>query len=161
MQSTQAKQDVLTDSESDDEQGYTTAKPSIEKARSIVKPSVQELEAAAAAVAAPIAGKGAAGKTAVPVAPAVTATTPTPHSIGGGGAGEAFGRLSAGQRREEQVELLRDRKTLDMETVMSQMRKDRMDAVAKRLTRLFIFFLFLFSSSTFLLPSLSFFSFFV
>ena len=45
---------------------------------------------------------------------------------------EAFSVLEEGQRREEQVELLRDRKTLDLESTILRARKSKMDEFAKK-----------------------------
>lgn len=46
---------------------------------------------------------------------------------------EAFSTLlEDGQRREEQVELLRDRKTLDLESTILKARKAKMDEFAKK-----------------------------
>ena len=46
---------------------------------------------------------------------------------------EAFSTvLDEGQRREEQVELLRDRKTLDLESTILRARKSRQDELTKR-----------------------------
>ncbi len=46
--------------------------------------------------------------------------------------GESFGDNSSHEKREEQVELLRDRKILDLESTWTRARKNQYDAVTKR-----------------------------
>ena len=73
----------------------------------------------------------AAAKPAAPAPAAVSSPTPvqaplTSESL------DNFSVLGEDQRREEQVELLRDRKTLDLESTLLRERKNKMDAFAKK-----------------------------
>jgi hypothetical protein len=148
LQQQQDKRDYLTDSESDDEgadaYGGMDFKPSMTRVRKILSapPPVKVVETPAAA------GKGAKdakkGAPAVAVAPVVAVAAPTTVDTEDGG----FGGLEEGQRREEQVELMRDRKTLDLESTILKARKTKMDEFAKKYvyknTRICLSFFFFF-----------------
>eukprot|EP01034_Spumella_vulgaris_P029722 gene29722-36814_t len=131
LQSKQDKADYLTDSESDEEDGYGEVRPSIARVKQILRPPAQKEEVAvpdpkaAKGKAPPPAKKGAPTPAAAPVAVAATPMTSDTQ--------EGFGALEDEQRREEQVELLRDRKTLDLESTWSRARKQQFDAITKRL----------------------------
>jgi len=103
LQVRQDKADHLTDSESDDEEVYAVAKPSIENARGIVR----TLDGGAESPSKPL--------------------NSSLDSID-------FAKLDASQRIEEQVELMRDRKTLDLESSLLRIRREKTDSVAKLLT---------------------------
>ena len=105
LQQGQDKGDVLTDSESDDDDGYVAERPSIHLARRIFREPA------------------AAGTAPLDLDPAASFDA----------ASDGFGLLSPTKRREEQVELLRDRKTLDLESSLLRARQDREMAVAQRL----------------------------
>lgn len=104
LQQGQDKGDVLTDSESDDDDGYVAERPSIQLARKIFRE------------------------------PAPAPLDSDPASLDA--ASDGFGLLSPTKRREEQVELLRDRKTLDLESSLLRARQDRDKAVAQRLVEI-------------------------
>jgi hypothetical protein len=89
--------DVLTDSESDDDDGFVADRPSIQWARRIFRDG-----------------------TILPAGGNLTSTA-LDTSIDSDG----FGALSPTKRREEQVELLRDRKMLDLESSLLRLRQAR------------------------------------
>jgi hypothetical protein len=125
----QDKKDYLTDSESDNEDGYGDFKPSIARVRKLLKPPPPKVEEAPAPT-----GKGgkADPKKAAPAPAAAAAPTPAPLTSDTMQS-EAFSTmLEEGQRREEQVELLRDRKTLDLESTILKARKVKFDEFAKK-----------------------------
>jgi hypothetical protein len=125
----QDKRDYLTDSESDNEDGYGDFKPSIARVRKLLKPPPPKVEEAPAPT-----GKGgkADPKKAAPAPAAAPAPTPAPLTSDTMQS-EAFSTmLEEGQRREEQVELLRDRKTLDLESTILKARKVKFDEFAKK-----------------------------
>jgi len=104
-QMAQDKGDVLTDSESDDDDGYVADRPSIQWARRIFRDGT-------------ILQQG------------VELTSPAlDTSIDSDG----FGALSPTKRREEQVELLRDRKMLDLESSLLRLRQARDKELFKRM----------------------------
>jgi hypothetical protein len=105
----QDKSDVLTDSESDDDDGYVAERPSIMRTRLIFRDvaNIQNSENAG--------------------------SPNTLHDLSLDS--EGFGStLSPTKRREEQVELLRDRKTLDMESTRLRTRQTNDKALYKRLS---------------------------
>ncbi len=131
LQSRQEKADYLTDSESDSEDAYASARPTITRVRQILQapPKVEEpvaVDPKAKGKAPPPAKKAAA-----PATPVVVATTPVAAADS-----DAFSVLGEQQRREEQVELLRDRKILDLESTWTRARKQQFDAVSDVLVEL-------------------------
>jgi hypothetical protein len=131
LQRHQDKADYLTDSESDNEDSYDVLKPSMMRVKQVLRPPPKKEEV----VAAPdpkVKGKTPApakkdASAPVAVAPAAVAATPMTSD-----AQEGFSALNDEQRREEQVELLRDRKTLDLESTWSRARKQQFDLITKR-----------------------------
>ena len=133
LQTQQDKRDYLTDSESDNEDGYGDFKPTLERVRKLLLPpppkKVEEV--------APPPGKG--GKDAKKGAPA---PAPAPVAVAASPVkapntmdtlqSDAFSVLEDGQRKEEQVELLRDRKTLDLESTILRARKTKFDTFAAK-----------------------------
>jgi hypothetical protein len=144
----QEKEDELTDSESDDEEAYrrpyvtgagNSAGGSASSAHQ--RPSMASvrhmLRAPPAVVAPPVSPRTAAavakgGKPAA-AAPAAAAAAPAPAAPGTNDstAAESF-KLSDSDRRADQVELMRDRKILDMEAVFRKRRYKRAEEVADR-----------------------------
>ena len=106
-QQAQDKGDVLTDSESDDDEGYVAERPSIARARNIFRDvgSLHENEA----------------------------TPSSPTHLDMSLESDGFGMLSPTKRREEQVELLRDRKTLDLESSLLRQRQGKDKELYKRM----------------------------
>ena len=133
LQTRQDKADYLTDSESDNEDGYTNFKPTMERVRKILHPPPKKVEPVVVdpkakggkAAPAPAAKPAAA---AAPVTPAPTTLDTNDH--------EGFSLLGADQKKEEQVELLRDRKTLDLESTWWSTRKKQFDKIAKRMVEI-------------------------
>jgi len=114
LQSKQDKRDYLTDSESDSEEGYANLKPSLHRARKLLQPPPPKEEPVVPA------GKSKKGEPApVPVTIAVEED-------------DSF-VLGEEQRKEEQVELLRDRKTLDLESTILRARKAKLDLFAQKM----------------------------
>ena len=110
LQSGKAKEDCLTDSESDDEDAYSGDKPSLAKAREILWNTTADAD-------------GDAGAT--------TGALDSPD----GDATEAFGLEAEPELRERrlQVELLRDRKIIEMESNLKKATHSHMDDLTKRL----------------------------
>jgi hypothetical protein len=98
--------DNLSDSESDDEDAYQNERPSVELARQILRPN---------------------------------ATPPTSPQKGPSSPGNmtydsiAFSTLDESERKYDQVELLRDRKIMDMESTLRKERYNKMDNLTKKL----------------------------
>jgi len=109
LQTKQDKNDQLTDSESDDEETYLVAKPSIELARSIIRTV----------------------DTTAPDSPSSKA-----NRLNSSLESTDFAKLDPSQRIEEQVELMRDRKTLDLESSLLRLRQEQADTIAKRLAKI-------------------------
>ena len=134
LQQRQDKRDYLTDSESDNEDGYGDFKPTLARVRKLLIPPPPKIVEPVAVLA----GKG--GKDAKKGAPAAApAPAPAPVVVAAAAPltadtlqSEAFGALEEGQRREEQVELLRDRKTLDLESTILRARKTKFDEFANK-----------------------------
>jgi hypothetical protein len=108
LQVAQDKGDVLTDSESDDDDGYVAERPSITKAKKIFRDATsleQQADDAADAGA----------------------------SLDISMESDGFGLLSPTKRREEQVELMRDRKTLELEASLLRIRQQNDKALFQRL----------------------------
>lgn len=123
------KADQLTDSESDDDDGYVGVRPSNKVVKEIlakvppppepvVEPDAGKKGGAKGKAAAAPPAKAAAPPAAAPVKPVEVAPPMTSDTLGT----DAFSALNDEDRKSEQVELLRDRKILDME---SQLLKDR------------------------------------
>jgi len=108
LQVAQDKGDVLTDSESDDDDGYVAERPSIAKAKKIFRDATSLEQQADDAVDA-----GA--------------------SLDMSMESDGFGLLSPTKRREEQVELMRDRKTLELEASLLRVRQQNDEALFRRL----------------------------
>lgn len=129
LQAKQSKHDYLTDSESDDEDGYNDFKPSMKRVRQILKapPAPKAVEAAPPVDAGK---KGTKGAPAAPAAPAVV----SPRKDADFEDDEPL--LSEAQKKEEQVELLRDRKVLDWQSTITKARKSKFDAINEKLVEL-------------------------
>jgi hypothetical protein len=160
------REDILTDSESDDEDAYKKAYPAAESQsgdrgsgdrgsdRGSEKPSlaaarlVLRAAPAPAADAAPLspraaaAAKAAAAKTPTPTAAATAAAATAAAAAAAaaetpGGAqtanstAESF-TLKDSDRRTDQVELMRDRKILDMENIIKMQREKNADEITER-----------------------------
>lgn len=127
------REDLLTDSESDDDDAYkktypigatTSEKPSLAAARLVLR-TPQPVEAAPSSPA----GKGKKG------GPGPAAT---PVALSGGGdqqtadsSAESFA-LKDADRRCDQVELMRDRKILEMENVLKSQREKNSNDITER-----------------------------
>jgi hypothetical protein len=118
----QDKRDYLTDSESDDED-YAGLKPSLERARRLLAPPQEDPATAAAATG----GKDKSGKDLLKDKKGAPPPTPVVEVDD-----ESF-VLGEEQRNEEQVELLRDRKTLDLDSTILKARKGKLNAFAAKL----------------------------
>eukprot|EP01038_Epipyxis_sp_PR26KG_P010290 gene10290-13833_t len=123
LQSKQDKADYLTDSDSDNEDEYKISPPSIKKVRQILRAPKQSV-ASTAAPTAPIdvKGKNAPKGSQPAIAPVPTASAPLPPI----GIDDDF-QLDDSQRKEEQVELLKDRKTLDLESTLVKQRQKKQE----------------------------------
>lgn len=124
LQSRQDKQDCLTDSESDNEDSYRTAKPSLAIVRQILKPPPpvvkEEVDPKAKGKDK---GKGKEKEKEVIPPPQVKVEIENEDD---------YSVLGDDQRKEEQVELLRDRKTLELESGLLKSRRKMHDEVANR-----------------------------
>mmetsp|Transcript_14133 Transcript_14133/g.19328 ORF Transcript_14133/g.19328 Transcript_14133/m.19328 type:complete len:834 (-) Transcript_14133:1368-3869(-) len=141
LQSKQDKQDCLTDSESDNEDAYAAGgRPDMQKVRKLLSaplvapPPVKE--DAAPAAAGGKAGKAPPAKGAKPAAaPPVAVKVEVPPAASSAEE-EAFSPLKDSQRRDEQVELMRDRKALELESTFWNERKKRENDVADKMTNI-------------------------
>lgn len=131
LQHTQDASDKLTDSESDhdDDFYYEALKPSVRKVRDLLHPP----KPVVADVAPAKGDKNAKGGK----APAPAAAAPTTKDDNDGAHEDSFlmdGEIDASghQKNEAQVELLRDRKTLDLESTVWRSRKDVLDGIYRR-----------------------------
>lgn len=124
--------DKLTDSESDNDEDYSDLKPSLAKVRALLRPPKKVVEEVSTgkAGAKPPAGK-ATPAAATKEAPK-TVEAPPASSVLVDDDNESFALLGENERKEEQVELLRDRKTLDLESTWWKKRKSTLDEVTKR-----------------------------
>lgn len=102
----QDKGDVLTDSESDDDNGYVAELPSILRARKIFREDAS--------------------------LPTDDTNPLSPAHFTISLESDGFGMLSPTKRREEQVELLRDRKMLDLESSLIRARQEHEKAISLR-----------------------------
>lgn len=129
-------EDILSDSESDDENAYKKAynvdngvnqvmeKPSLAAARQILRATLPVEEPPSPT------GKGKKG------APAfVEKATENTGNTTAGSTAESF-TLNDSDRRNDQVELMRDRKILDMEILFKKRRQQDADAISRTLVRL-------------------------
>lgn len=109
LQGAKSKEDHLTDSESDDEDAYSGEKPSLVRAREILWNTSADADGGAAALDSP-----------------------------DGDATEAFGLEPEPNQREPrlQVELLRDRKIIELESSMKKATQSHMDVLTKRLVEI-------------------------
>lgn len=118
LQLRQDKLDELTDSESDDEDAYASkiAVPSMAGARKIVRSAefIAEAEAAEAAAREEL-------------------ENAMDGSVADGGAGGSSQKALDAEHPNVQVELLRDRKILELESTLKKARQDRMSALATRI----------------------------
>jgi hypothetical protein len=126
LQKKLAKEDYLTDSESDNEDEIDDAyRPSMKRVKKILKPSKKAAEATPAA--APATAKGAkGGKAPAAVAPVATATAVEEKE-------DEDLSEEVLNKKEEQVELLRDRKVLDLETTYKKSRQVLFQSMSKKL----------------------------
>jgi len=133
LQQQQDKRDYLTDSESDcDDEGYGDLKPSVQRVRQLLQgpvPSIEEPAAATGKAAATAGGAKKGGAVAAPPPEDPVAAPPTSETFN-----TEFSALGEGQHREEQVELLRDRKTLDLESTLLRERKVKFNEFSERLS---------------------------
>lgn len=122
--------DKLTDSESDNDDDfyYASLKPSMEKVKAVLRPPKKEVVEEPA--------KGAKGKATAPAkTPAPATPAPAPVTMPGfleEDSSSLFGDDGSGVKNREQVELLRDRKTLDVESTLWRERKSHADEVYRR-----------------------------
>jgi len=119
LQNAPDKRDILTDSESDDEDVYIHDPPSINLIRTILGRETKEN----ADNDSPIRHSYAL-KDGIPQ---------TPMSMTSGFEDPAFGGVSNSERSEDQVELLRDRKTLDLESTLARNRQKHADSIADKM----------------------------
>ncbi len=129
------KEDYLTDSESDDDEAYkksfvvdsnvkaTSTKPSLAAARQILR--APPPAPAVVPVAAPVKGKAAAA------APPTPAPVVAPAPDTGNTNAESF-QLKDSDRRNDQVELMRDRKIMDMEAFIRKKRYSAAESFSER-----------------------------
>ena len=110
--------DHLTDSESDDEERILNSAPTVAAVKQVLKPKPAE------SIPDPSAKAPKGAKAAAPVAPAPTASQ-LPN--------ESDCDIDAGNKKAEQVELLRDRKTLDLEATWTKSYRKIFDSNAARL----------------------------
>lgn len=135
LQSKLDRADELTDSESDEENGYVSLRPSLTLVKDILKktPPPEPVEAPPD-TGGKKGGKAAVGKDAkavsgktVPVVAPIEAPL-TSDTVGT----DAFSVLNDEDRKAEQVELLRDRKILDLENQILKDRQQIMNDASKR-----------------------------
>ena len=112
LQHRQDPSDHLTDSESDDDEAYTAPKPSMTRIKNLLNGDAD----GTVAVAVPSDDKKTAAK---------EATSPD-----GASTNEMY--LEDDDRNSEQVELLRDRKILEMESYLLKLRQKDADVIADR-----------------------------
>jgi hypothetical protein len=146
----QEQEDLLTDSESDDDEAYqkvytvTTATtgasapatkvPSLNVARALLRapPPVEAKPAAAEPAGGKAGSKGAKASSAAPPAKAAAVApvvAPPPTDVS---AAESF-KLADADRRADQVELMRDRKVLEMEDMFRKRRYRDAEAITEKL----------------------------
>ena len=132
LQQRQDRGDHLTDSESDDEDKYVAPKPTLKRVRALLSGAAAATGAAARPISAAKGKAASPGKDAVVAAAAAAVTNPGADG-GGGGDDDVDPRAVAAA---EQVELLRDRKVLEMEGALLKARNERSAAVSDRLAAL-------------------------
>lgn len=120
LQSAPDKRDMLTDSESDDEDVYIHDPPSINLIRNILgREGAENLNSNSPS-------RHHHGYR--------DGMLPTPLSMATGlHETSAFEGASNGERSEDQVELLRDRKTLDMESTLARNRQNQTECISKKM----------------------------
>ena len=128
LQQRQDRGDLLTDSESDDEDKYIAPKPTLKRVRAMLSGTTA---AAAGGAARPI--SAAKGKPASPGKDVVAVAAAAPVAAADAGEDDVDPRAAAAA---EQVELLRDRKVLEMEGALLKERNKRAAAVSDRLAAL-------------------------
>jgi hypothetical protein len=128
----QEKEDYLTDSESDNEDAYQTHRPSMSGVKEMLNlPIVKEVKVDA--VPDPKAKKGAEKNAAKKeVAKSVSVDIQSPAVSPLKGANDAFSVLDENSRQIDQVELLRDRKVIDLNLYMRKQRYDNEDEFVQR-----------------------------
>jgi hypothetical protein len=127
LQHAQDEADHLTDSESDNEDCYIAEKPTMQKVRNILSTPIAKEEVIVDK------SKKASPKKADKGKDKDTKTENKPDAkVEAKSAEEDEVLLSENERREEQVELLRDRKTLDLASQLNRQRKKRLEEVFDR-----------------------------
>jgi hypothetical protein len=118
--------DELTDSDSDNEEVYVPMKPSLAAVKRIISSPPPQPAIAAVPVVDPKAkgGKGVA-------APAPVISTPAPNTADTLNS-EAFSVLDENDKKRDQVELMRDRKILELGSSIRKEREARVDAITSR-----------------------------
>ena len=124
LQNRQDPADHLTDSESDDDEAYVAPKPSMASIRSLLYPVTEETSTP---LASPTANskKGGGG-----VSSSVSVVSDPNMSL------ELNANDNDTEKSNEQVELLRDRKILDMESYLLKSRQNDADSISTRLGEL-------------------------
>eukprot|EP01039_Chlorochromonas_danica_P010230 gene10230-11324_t len=132
LQATLDKEDLLTDSESDEDEAYVVEKPTMKMVKALLAAPVVREEEKVDPKAKKDPKKDAKAKDKAPPAKPETKEPPKPTlpepSVADDGS-EAL--LGEHERREEQVELLRDRKLLDLSSTVLRSRKKNLEAVYK------------------------------
>jgi hypothetical protein len=129
LQQRLAREDYLTDSESDDEEEYQAHKPTFSGVRDLLRPAPASQTNASEEIAAePAKGKKPTTKPA-PAAPLPPAPqTPLQEC----GSLDGFSVLDEADRKSDQVELMRDRKTLEHATHLRQLRETKASLLSDR-----------------------------
>ena len=133
LQHRQARADHLTDSESDEEDKYTTPVPSMKRVRALLRGKSLKVVSVVAAIENPISTKkGKAGsKGAKEAKLVIAASAPTAANINDIDDEDSEGDVN--EKKSEQVELMRDRKTLELEGSLSRQRQGEASAYIDRL----------------------------
>jgi len=133
LQNRLAREDCLTDSESDEEESYHIPPPSMDLVKQVLRPPTpppaEEVNSAPE--------KGKKGKknepTSVSAAAANSDVPPSPSKTIGG---DTYSALDEADRRVDQVELMRDRKTLEYEAYMKKCHQQKVDNFTERLIQI-------------------------
>jgi len=146
LQHRQNKYDILTDSESDNEDAaYGDYKPSMERVRMLLKPPPPKVKVEAS-ITSDTKGKKSSsstkGKESSSVKPSTTTVSATVvdnnNNILDNNNLDTFSTalLHEDERKEEQVELLSDRKILEMESTILKTRRKKVEDFTDRLVKL-------------------------
>lgn len=127
LQMRQDAADHLTDSESDEEDAYDMPKPTIHKIRQLLNEKEE---------APPVVADAGKQKSTISVAPKQESQASIAMSVQGDVSVGADDESLIDDSVHEQVELLRDRKILDMESYLLKLRQKRAEDVASRLVEL-------------------------